>query len=201
MHIRDERPGNEQDCRIITRIEYTAFKGHPMHAPGAEPTEHLIVERLRASGNLTLSLLAEVDGEPVGHVALSPVVVGADHIGWYLLGPVGVLPPMQGRGIGSALIREALRRMRKAGALGVVLVGDPATTPGLASPACRALAIRACPSCTCWPWASATGCRRGVSPPTRPSRNRHSANNTIRRGRGMRPAPHEGYHHVAIMGF
>lgn len=142
MHIRDERPGNEQDCRIITRIEYTAFKGHPMHAPGAEPTEHLIVERLRASGNLTLSLLAEVDGEPVGHVALSPVVVGADHIGWYLLGPVGVLPPMQGRGIGSALIREALRRMRKAGALGVVLVGDPgyyarfgfACVPGLGYP-------------------------------------------------------------------
>jgi putative acetyltransferase len=125
MHIRDERPGNEQDSRAILHIEYTAFKGHPMHAPGAEPTEHLIVERLRASGDLTLSLLAEVDGEPVGHVTLSPAVVGADRSGWYLLGPVGVLPPMQGRGIGSALIRDVLRRMREAGALGVVLVGDP----------------------------------------------------------------------------
>lgn len=142
MHIRDERPGNEQDSRAIIHIEYTAFKGHPMHAPGAEPTEHRIVERLRASGDLTLSLLAEVDGEPVGHVALSPAVVGADAAGWYLLGPVGVLPPMQGRGIGSALIREALRRLREAGALGVVLVGDPgyyarfgfARVPGLGYP-------------------------------------------------------------------
>ncbi len=147
MHIRDERPGNQQDSRAIIHIEYTAFKGHPMHAPGAEPTEHLIPGRLRASGNLTLSLLAEVDGEPVGHVALSPAVVGEDHVssdraGWHLLGPVGVLPPMQGRGIGSALIREALRRMRNAGALGVVLVGDPgyytrlgfACVPGLHYP-------------------------------------------------------------------
>lgn len=142
MHIRDERPGNEQDSRAITHIEYTAFKGHPMHTPGAEPTEHRIVERLRASGDLTLSLLAEVDGEPVAHVALSPAVVGADQTGWQLLGPVGVLPIMQGRGIGSALIRDALRRMRDAGALGVVLVGDPgyytrfgfACVPGLGYP-------------------------------------------------------------------
>lgn len=142
MHIRDERPGNQQDSRAILHIEYTAFKGHPMHAPGAEPTEHLIPGLLRASGDLTLSLLAEEDGAPVGHVALSPAVVGKDRAGWYLLGPVGVLPPMQGRGIGSALIREALRSMRDAGALGVVLVGDPgyyvrlgfACVPGLHYP-------------------------------------------------------------------
>ena len=42
------------------------------------------------------------------------------------LGPVGVMPSHQGKGIGSALIRETLDRMRDAGALGVVLVGDPA---------------------------------------------------------------------------
>ncbi len=122
MRIRDERP---DDISRISRIHYAAFTGHPVHAPGAEPFEHRIVERLRASGALTLSLLAEVDGEAVGHTALSPAVVGDDRAGWFLVGPIGVLPPFQGRGTGSALVRETLRRMRDAGALGIVLVGDP----------------------------------------------------------------------------
>ena len=122
MMIRDERPG---DAPAIARIHYRAFKGHPVHPPDSEPVEHLIVERLRAARDLTLSLLAEKDGEAVGHVALSPCAVGEDHGGWFLLGPVGVLPGLQGRGIGSALIRESLERMREMGAQGVVLVGDP----------------------------------------------------------------------------
>ncbi len=96
-----------------------------MHPPGAEPVEHRIVARLRASGSLALSLLAEVGGEAVGHIALSPAVVGETRNGWFLLGPVGVLPPFQGQGIGSALVRESLRRMREARAAGIVLVGDP----------------------------------------------------------------------------
>ncbi|MES9997232.1 GNAT family N-acetyltransferase [Desulfovibrio aminophilus] len=139
MFIRDERP---DDVSRISRIQYDAFKNHPVHAPGAEPTEHRIVERLRASGRLTLSLLAETGGEAVGHVALSPAVVGAARAGWFLLGPVGVSPRFQGQGIGSALVRAALRRMREVRADGVVLVGDPAFyarfgfahTPGLFYP-------------------------------------------------------------------
>ena len=139
MQIRDERPGDEER---ISCIEYAAFKDHPQHAPGAEPTEHLIVDTLRAAGALSLSLLAEEEGEPVGHIALSPTKVGATDTGWYLLGPVGVLPDRQRRGIGSALIREAIRRMRDQGADGIVLVGDPefyvrfgfAGVPGLGWP-------------------------------------------------------------------
>jgi putative acetyltransferase len=122
MLIRDERP---EDVSRISQIQYAAFKGHPVHPPGSEPVEHLIVERLRASDALTLSLLAEVGGDVVGHIALSPAVVGDDPDGWFLLGPVGVLPHLQGQGIGSALVREALRHMRDIGATGVVLVGDP----------------------------------------------------------------------------
>lgn len=122
MILRDERAG---DVARITDIQYAAFKNHPLHAPGAEPTEHRIVERLRASGDLTLSLLAEEEGRAVAHLALSPAKIGADSSGWLLLGPIGVLPQLQGQGIGSALMRETLRRMEEAGALGIVLVGDP----------------------------------------------------------------------------
>jgi len=122
MLMRNERT---DDAPVISQIHYAAFKGHPMHAPGAEPLEPRIVEHLRAANALTLSLLAEVGGEAVGHVALSPAAVGEDRSGWLLLGPVGILPRFQGQGLGSELVREALRRMRRLDAVGVVLVGDP----------------------------------------------------------------------------
>lgn len=139
MQIRDERP---EDASRISQIHYAAFKGHPVHPPGSEPVEHRIVERLRESGALTFSRLAEIGGEAVAHVALSPAVVGEDPNSWFLLGPVGVLPHLQGQGIGSELVRESLRHMRDMGALGVVLVGDPgfyarfgfANVPGLIYP-------------------------------------------------------------------
>ncbi|WP_243358483.1 GNAT family N-acetyltransferase [Fundidesulfovibrio terrae] len=142
MQIRDERP---DDVLCISQIQYAAFKGHPVHAPGAEPFEHRIVERLRACGAMTLSLLAEVDGEGVGHIALSPCVVGEDRSGWFLLGPVGVLPRLQGQGIGSALVREALGRLRDLGASGIVLVGDPGFYARFGFGNVRGLAYRGVP--------------------------------------------------------
>lgn len=122
MIIRNEHTA---DLGSISEIHYAAFKGHPQHEPGAEPTEHRIVERLRDAGALALSLVAEADGDPVGHIALSPAPVGSESSGWFLLGPVGVLPEHQGRGIGSALVRESIRLMRESGAAGVALIGDP----------------------------------------------------------------------------
>lgn len=122
IHI---RPEETWDCEAVSRIEYAAFKDHPMHPPGAEPTEHRIVERLREAGALALSLVAEDHSGLQGHLALSPAPVGHEAEDWYLLGPVGVLPERQGQGIGSALIREALRVLTDAGARGVVLVGNP----------------------------------------------------------------------------
>ncbi|WP_207264698.1 N-acetyltransferase [Desulfovibrio sp. Huiquan2017] len=116
----------DNDIAAIRALEYTAFRHHPQHAPGAEPTEHLIVDALRDSGHLSLSLVAEERNRVVGHLALSPAVPGKGGQGWYLLGPVGVLPERQGAGIGSALVRKALRIMRDRGAHGVLLVGDPA---------------------------------------------------------------------------
>ncbi len=119
------RPETAADETAISRIHYTAFMGHPQHAPGAEPTEHLIVERLRRAGDLLLSLVLERDGQILGHIAMSPARIGAEDKGWYVLGPVGVLPECQKQGLGSVLVREALERMRALGARGVVLVGDP----------------------------------------------------------------------------
>lgn len=125
MHIRHEVPS---DINAIMNIQYAAFKGHPMHKPGAEPTEHRIVEILRAQQALSLSLVAVENTEDKknlrGHIAFSPATIGGAS-GWYLLGPVGVMPTHQGKGIGSALIRAGLQQLQEAGAAGVVLVGNP----------------------------------------------------------------------------
>ena len=116
--IRDERPG---DFVAIAALTQAAFRDAE-HSDGTEPA---IVERLRTDGDLTLSLVAE-DGELLGHAAFSPVTVSDGSTGWYGLGPVSVSPHRQREGIGSALIRVGLERLRVGGASGCVVLGDPA---------------------------------------------------------------------------
>ncbi len=118
MILRDERPADEP---AITKVTVAAFNtlaisGH---------TEPFIVRALRAAGALTLSIVAEEDERVVGHIAFSPVSISDGTPGWYGLGPVSVLPDLHRRGIGKALVREGLDRLRVLGALGCVLVGEP----------------------------------------------------------------------------
>ena len=61
----------------------------------------------------------------VGHIAFSPVTLSDGTPDWYGLGPVSVLPELQRRGIGKALIREGLARLEALGAGGCCLVGHP----------------------------------------------------------------------------
>jgi putative acetyltransferase len=118
--IRREGAG---DAPFIHEVTRAAFEG----APHTSHTEERIVDALRAAGALTLSLVAEVDGRLVGHVAVSPVEVnGGSEGGFYGLGPISVLPGYQRRGVGSALMRAALAELDALGASGCVLLGDPA---------------------------------------------------------------------------
>lgn len=118
MKIRTETP---QDINTIEQITIAAFNGKPY----SDQTEHLIINRLREAGAMSLSLVAEIDGKVVGHVAFSVVTINGDDIGWYGLGPVSVSPELQKRGIGSKLIREGLSVIKAKGAKGCVLEGDP----------------------------------------------------------------------------
>lgn len=119
MIVRAER---EEDFDAIRVLTEAAFKT----APHADGTEHLIIDRLRAAGALTLSLVAEADGAVVGHVAFSSVSLSDGSQGWYGLGPIAVDPSRQGEGIGGRLVREGLDRLKALGATGCVLLGDPA---------------------------------------------------------------------------
>jgi putative acetyltransferase len=74
----------------------------------------------------TISLVAEVDGVLVGHVAFSPVTVD-ERKEWkgYILAPLGVVPECQKRGIGSALIDAGVARLAETGVNVLFVYGDP----------------------------------------------------------------------------
>lgn len=116
------RPEEEDDVAAIDAITRAAFADHPH----SRQTEHLIVRELRAAGAMALSLVAEREDEVVGHVAFSAAEIGGGRAAWYLLGPIAVRPDRQRQGIGQALVREGLAAIRRLGARGCVLVGDPA---------------------------------------------------------------------------
>ncbi|MBI4798991.1 MAG: N-acetyltransferase [Desulfarculus sp.] len=60
-----------------------------------------------------------------GGAAKTTVLDAHKTCGWYGMGPVSVLPKYQRQGIGSALVREGLSRLRALGAQGCALVGPP----------------------------------------------------------------------------
>jgi len=119
LTIRDETPA---DIDAITAVTVAAFQTLDI----SHHTEHLIVLALRAAHALSVSLVAEMEGRVVGHIAFSPVKLSDGTTGWYGLGPVSVLPALHRQGIGSALIKEGLRRLQVLGARGCCLVGHPA---------------------------------------------------------------------------
>ena len=118
MYIRMEQ---NQDIPTIRSLIQVAFQ----HAPHTSHTEDLIVEALRHAHALTISLVAEVEGRIVGHVAVSPVNISNGETDWYGLGPVSVLPDMQRQGVGSRLIEAVLTQLSKESAAGCVVLGEP----------------------------------------------------------------------------
>jgi putative acetyltransferase len=118
IEIRNETAA---DVAAIEALTAAAF----LNAPHADHTEQFIVNALRNAGKLTISLVADAEGTLVGHVAVSPVSISDGASGWFGLGPVSVVPEHQGRGVGSRLVREALRLLFEQGAAGCVVVGEP----------------------------------------------------------------------------
>jgi putative acetyltransferase len=118
MIIRNEM---ESDINVIAAVTRAAFEHHPI----SRHTEQFIITALRAAQALTISLVAEVDGQVVGHIAFSPATISDGSRNWYGLGPISVLPECQRQGIGQALMQEGLSRLKAHGAAGCILVGDP----------------------------------------------------------------------------
>lgn len=87
-----------------------------------------LVEMLRTSAHPQISLVAEEQGQILGHIFFSPVEIESSQDSPSVAGlaPVAVDPAHQRRGIGSALIRAGLHGCRELGWQAVFLVGNPA---------------------------------------------------------------------------
>lgn len=108
--IRYEEPG---DVTAIYEVVRSAF-------PTDE--EARLIDLLRESGHLSVSLVAEEHGKVVGHIAFSPVTIHGQQ-GGLGLAPVSVKPEFQNQGIGGELVTQGLQAARQFGAGYVVVLG------------------------------------------------------------------------------
>jgi len=117
MIIRNE---TISDVEAISKVTIAAFQNLAI----SNHTEQFIINALRDANALTISLVAEVDGKVVGHIAFSPIEISDGSLNWYGLGPISVLPKYQKQGIGKSLILKGLSLLKDMGGQGCALVGD-----------------------------------------------------------------------------
>jgi putative acetyltransferase len=110
IRIRDEAP---QDQQAIYKLVSSVFD---------QTAEAELVENLRAAGDSVISVVAEDDGQVVGHALLSKMQAPFPALA---LAPVSVAPAKQRNGIGSALIARAIDRARNQSWSAIFVLGDP----------------------------------------------------------------------------
>ncbi len=141
--IRLETPGDEPGVR---RVHESAFIG---------PEEADIVDRIRREAPAGWQSLVAVDavGAIVGHALLSPCPVegeSGDRVGEVLaLGPIAVLPAVQRRGVGSALMAAATSLAVARAAPAIVLLGHPSYYPRFGFEPARGIGLL--PPAAAWP--------------------------------------------------
>lgn len=114
--IRHETPADRLAVRAINEAAFET---------GAEAD---LVDALREHGKFVLSLVAEANGEAVGHILFSDIVMepGTPQSDVAGLAPMAVLPAWQGKGVGSALVRRGLEDCAELGYRAVFVLGNPA---------------------------------------------------------------------------
>jgi len=110
--IRSEQPGDAAAIHVVHAASFPT------------PAEACLVDVLRAAGRLRVSLVAEVGGAIVGHIAFSPVTATSGTAGAGLA-PLAVAEAHRRRGIAAELVRTGLDACRAAGFGWAVVLGDP----------------------------------------------------------------------------
>lgn len=120
--IRTERADDAPAIRSLVCRAYAAV-------PYSDHREHLMIDRLRRTDAYSpaLSLLAEVDGEAVGHILLTRAMIVGERgtVPTLALAPLSVVPEHQSRGVGKRLVTAALQRAADLGFGSILLVGLP----------------------------------------------------------------------------
>lgn len=117
------RTATNQDRAAIRSLHSLAFADEESHQI-AELADKLLSE---STDPASVSLVAVIDDEVVGHVAFSPVYANPDHE-WlgYILAPLAVIPAHHGCGIGSHLVRAGIEQLAEQGTKLFLVYGDPA---------------------------------------------------------------------------
>ncbi len=115
--IRDELPG---DVAAVRSINTLAF---------GRPAEARLVDCLRTACPEAISLVAVEEGIVVGHILFTPATIDGAGLGGMGLAPMAVLPGKQRSGIGSALVKAGLARLREMNCPFVIVLGHPAYYP------------------------------------------------------------------------
>jgi putative acetyltransferase len=112
--------------RPETAADFDAIRGVNRLAFGQD-SEARLVDALRDGGYVRASLVAERDGQVVGHILFSdlPIITDTGTIPALALAPMAVLPEFQNQGIGSALVRTGLAHCQEQGHRIVIVLGHP----------------------------------------------------------------------------
>lgn len=129
--IREERPGDYRRVEEITKKAFS-YPGRIEQGGIGCPYEHWMVHELRKrDGILMLSLIAEMDGQIVGHIICSHAAVETKEKSIPVLnfGPLSVLPEFQRRGVGGALLNAMMEKARSLGYGAILFFGRPEYYP------------------------------------------------------------------------
>ncbi|MHC5076186.1 MAG: GNAT family N-acetyltransferase [Planctomycetota bacterium] len=117
--IRQEQP---EDITAIRMINELAF---------GRPEEADIVDKLRENCSDTLSLVAVQEGQIIGHIFFSPVVIENDEkeIHGMGLAPMAVIPDYQRKGVGSMLVKAGIEKIKQTLCPFIIALGHPEFYP------------------------------------------------------------------------
>lgn len=114
--VRTETPGDRDAIRSVNKAAFGVS------------VEADLIDRLRADGDLLLSLVAEGENGIVGYCGFSRLTIekNGEHANGVSLGPVAVLPREQKHGIGQKMVRDGIARLKAEGETLIIVLGEPA---------------------------------------------------------------------------